>query len=260
MTTRVNLIIAKRGREDHLGACLHFLNQANTLRAFDIVAYVIDEYSTESQALMELPRYGNLTVRRIKVAESSDKFNKSRLLNTGLFLMRDEYDWVSIIDVDMLYVPNFYNAVHLQLVNSIKGKAVCVCKGYSLDTSYSNNILGGKMELPDGSSILRYNGNSQISLTKSVVELIYQIYSDMYCETFEGWGGEDSDMSFRLRDLAEAGLIHHHKLRDMWYHLCHPKQSDDGTNKRLFERRRERNKKTLMRWINDKIKYCGAYL
>jgi len=248
---KINVVIAKKEREAHLGACLYFLNEAAKHQGNDdIVVYVVDEYLCEDNITLPAFNYSNIKVHRINVPSCSDEFNKSRLLNTGFILMRQDYDWVAVVDVDMVYWTTFFAKMNALLTSEA---TTCVCKGYSLDSAISTCILNGKMALPDPELTLRYNGNSQIVLTRYVVELIRDIYGgEIYCDGFKGWGGEDSDMSFRLKDMIAANLITQKRVDAMWFHLWHaPRHDLSDRNKKLFDKRRVTNQKILGRWLNE---------
>jgi hypothetical protein len=248
----VNVLIAKRERDLHLGACLYFLNEAAKRQDDDIVVYVVDEYLSEENISLPLSSYSHITAHKISMPSCSDElFNKSRLLNTGFTLMRQNYDWVGIVDVDMIYQPHYF--VKVGKVLSDNKRATCLSKGFSLDSLHSSFILNGRMVLPDPSLTLRYNGNSQIALTRYAVELIKDIYGgEIYCEDFKGWGGEDSDMSFRLKDLIATNLLTQQRVDCMWYHLWHePRHDLDDANKKLFDKRRVSNQQLLQRWLNE---------
>lgn len=245
---KINIIIAKKDRESHLGACLHFLNESAKHQVNDIKVYVVDEYTSESNTNLPAPNYSHISVHRVKVPSTSDLFNKSCLLNIGLIVMRQQYDWVAIVDVDMVHRETFFTKINTLISDKYQ---TCVCKGFSLDSFHSSILLNGRMVLPDPELTLRYNGNSQIILTKYAVDLIQDIYGELYCEKFKGWGGEDSDMSFRLKDLSKVGLIAQQRVEGVWYHLWHePRRDVNDRNKRLFDKRRISNLETLRRWLH----------
>lgn len=245
---RVNIVIAKRGRERHLNACLHFLDKCNTRFLFDVSVYVVEDRFSEH---VNPESYFSIKVCYLFLEEQPLLFNKSKLLNYGFEHMRQDYDWVSVVDVDMIYDPRFLDKINSTLIDN----TVCVCNGYDIDLGISMFILNGSYVIPDIASLSKYAGNSQMSMTRNTVLLIKEIYGELYCEKFEGWGGEDSDLSFRIYDMVKANLLRRVTFDGMWCHLWHVKERDSETynnNTQLFRERREYNQKILERWLNGK--------
>lgn len=243
--TRVNVIIAKRGRDVYLEKCLQSLELAALEVDFDVDVYVIDDRRLEYTS----PIQSTIHVHNFYLCLNHAPFNKSKLLNCGLSLMRRPFDWVSIVDVDMIYSREFFKQVSASMVSG----ACVVSHGVGL----SKEDTAKYFRSSDDSFLSSTNspyfpGASQISLHKRAYKTLTDIYGEkLYCEDFVNWGGEDSDLSFKLKDLNRVGIVKLRNLNDMWIHMYHDRDLiNKEINISLFKERRLINKETLNRWIS----------
>ena len=220
---QINIIIAERDRDDCLSVCLHHLDIANSGKLYNVIVYVVsDRRST-------LVHCENIYVFMYYFPTLTKYFNKAALLNYGLEVMVPDFDWLSIVDVDMMYNPKFFNTIDM----NISDRSYLVSTG----TQLSNGDV--------------YPGASQISISRTVYELFQNIYGEkLYCEDFEGWGGEDSDLSLKSIDMKKEDLIDRRVISDMWIHRNHEKRHEnEDYTRQLFEKRRITNKEILRRWL-----------
>jgi hypothetical protein len=156
--------------------------------------------------------YSNFS--RLELLLPMDVFNKSKLLNNSLKTMRQDFDVVCIFDIDMIYNYNFFNQIE-KFVH--EGFNYIVSYGRKLTKEETENIMVNK---PNhfGTQEKKFKGCSQITMTKPVLNYFLECFgAPLYDEYFEGWGGEDSDLSFKsnLLDLNKT------TLDDVWFHLWH---------------------------------------
>jgi hypothetical protein len=222
---QINVIIAERDRGDCLSVCLYHLNAANLDRLYNVDVYVVSDRKVNSNTVCN-----NINVHLLFFPTLSKYFNKAVLLNYGLEIMKPVFDWVSIVDVDMIYDGQFFRTVD----HNMSDRSYIVCTG----TQTNSNCV--------------YPGASQISMSSLVYKLFTTIYKDkLYCENFVGWGGEDSDVSLRSIDLKKAGLIDRKVIRYMWLHIDHSKREENkAANYELFLSRRRTNQELLRRWLD----------
>jgi hypothetical protein len=240
MGKNINVIVAKHERDDYLAVCLHYLNIANKSRRYNVDVYIVDDRGRRNNLCLE-----NIDIHTLYLPILDKHFNKAKLLNYGLETMNSGFDWLSIIDVDMIYHTRFFETIDTYMTN----RAYIICSGMYLDpkqTEEYKNLLIKQPYYSNGT----YPGASQISMSKQVYELFQKIYGEkLYCEDFIGWGGEDSDVSLRALDLKTLGLIDRIKIKDMWMHMNHDKREENSEfNYLLFEKRRTINRELLRRW------------
>lgn len=243
MKKNVNVIISKRGRDDYLIVCLHYLNKANAAKRYHINVYVVSDIRYEVNYTAD-----NIDIRSLFIPRIDNDFNKSRLLNYGLRNMDNSFDWLSVVDLDMIYHKYFFNLIDLRM----KERSYIITTGRQLDIvmteKYRNFLIEPNYEIGP-----IYQGNSQISMSNNVYSLFKKIYGDdLYCEDFCGWGGEDSDVSFKAADMSKEGLIERKKITEMWLHMAHERNLDSRvSNNELFTSRRLKNKELLRRWLDE---------
>ncbi len=228
---KANVIIANRGRDEHLNICLKHLNLANVQDKYDVTVYVVyDDVHTIEQLVNN--KYSHINVIRLFKPVLSDEFNKAALLNYGLKVMRqnfsrEDFSFVSIVDADMIYSELFFDTIASKAIE----KEYIVCHGRNHD--YSVN-----------------RGPSQITLTSKLYYLFLEIYGEnLYDEAFIGYGAEDSELSFKANDMRDVGLLRKISLPNMWVHMYHEKRTINEKNIELFNIKRELNKEILRRWL-----------
>lgn len=249
---KVNVLIAKRGRNDQLDICLYYLNEANKEDRYDVCVYIIDDGAESHTELRKLP---HLDVKYWIRQNLTQHFNKSKLLNYGLEICRSDFDWVSIVDIDMVYSPMFFDTVcaALHFCNYL------ISTGWKLEAEPTRKVYETK---PPFDEILHYEpktlftvGPSQITLPKETLELFTKIFkSKFYNEDYEGWGAEDSEISFKARYMAQRGLLKRDTLHRMWIHLHHVLIYDLQAyekNHNTFQNRIQENEVMIERYIHE---------
>lgn len=226
---KINIIIAKRGRNKHYTTCLHYLNLANQNKIHDVVVYTADDGVDK---LTEIPKLDNVSLEYI-IIPYNGPFCKTILLNNIINNMRQS-DWMSIVDADMIYINDFYETI----CRTINNKTYIVSHGYKLNEPSTSTILASKT-LPDIHYITGLQksefvvGPSQISLSYNLLQKFKNIFgNNLYDERFIGWGGEDSQLSFKSSEMVKHKLINKVALRGMWYHLHHENAIDKSLHKK----------------------------
>lgn len=231
---RHNIIVAKRDRDEYLECCLRSIDEAANRADVDVCVYVIDDenngYLEYIDSDIEFKR--RICVRYICAVRKDESFNKSRLLNQGFQEMRGDYDFVSIVDVDMILNPVFFQ--HFELFkNDLKKDSVYhISEGVKLiegsEQQLATTYESIEKSLIDSVSIeenKRHLYPSQITLSKNMYEKLLDILKTdkLYHEGFVGWGGEDSYLSFFSRYCEQYGLLRKVYVPNMWYHVWHPR-------------------------------------
>ena len=229
----VNIIIAKRGRDEFLPYCLSCLNVANVERNYDVRVYIIDD--SEPFIAFNHKHYPSIEVIHIPF-KTQGEFNKAKLLNDGLEFMRQPFDWVSIVDLDMIYNPSFFKEVE-SVMNT---RSYVICMGRNLESGPTFSFTTGERSL----------GTSQISMSPNLYELFQKIYGEkLYDEGCFNWGAEDSIVSFRAMDMEREKLLKIEKLGNMWLHLPHEISNKNQRNQQLFKECRENDPLILKKWM-----------
>jgi hypothetical protein len=253
MIKPVNIVIAKRGRDNYLSLCLHYIRRAGEHQNLNIDIYVVDDSIVPCDKTF-LKGTTNINVYYTHLEQTSNHFNKAKLLNYGLEIMNQDFRWLSIVDVDMIYSAHFFS-----VINSLTSlRSYIITTGNYLDKALTDYYML-TLDEPNTYEGIKCSGASQISISPEVYKLFKSIYGDkMYCEDFISWGGEDSDISFKSVDLQRYNLIDRRKIESMWLHLQHNQSKSDHltkANTELFRRRRIDNSVLLERWLHDQNSY-----
>lgn len=233
---KFNIVIAKRDRDEYLKLCLHYLNIA--AQGYDVeVTISCDDMSN----LMEFNtfnfRFSNLNILWLS-NEKINNFCKSKLLNKALLNMRYDFDYVSIVDIDMIYRKDFFSF----LLKHMSDDLYLISHGYKLEQKsfkklYFDTLLNidwqnignliDKNLQHEGASLTTYP--SQITLSKKLYVKLVDILNtgDLYDENFIGWGGEDSYLSFFSSYCEKLGILKKQCMADIWYHIWHPSVRDN---------------------------------
>ena len=215
---RFNVIIAQRGRDAHLKTCLHYLGIA--AKGYDVAVSVIQDDKPDQP------------------------FCKSALLNRGLKEMRQDFDFISIVDLDMVYRPDFF-----KIISKIGDDIYFISSGYALDRERSEDITYRSPSYEILLSPFTCPGRSQVTISKKIYSMFLDILDSdkLYDEFFVGWGGEDSALSFLSTICMIHGLLNKIEAPGMWYHLWHEKATSTPEQ---ADRRTE-----LLRYLDTEYSY-----
>ena len=174
----------------------------------------------------------NITVEYMYKENTSEYFNKSELLNFAMRHSRSDFDWMSIVDVDMIYREDFLECV-TDVFESDSYKVV-VNRGVlmnigQIDTFFNDSDRLFKDLLRIYSTCVSH-GYSQVSLSKLVYDQIMEIYGlntlyDFADLEFIGYGAEDVAVGRMLASLVEnIDKISKIVMQGMWFHVWHKRQ------------------------------------
>lgn len=207
------------------------MNKANEGDKHDVTVYIVCDDSL--MKIQELWCYKNLAVG-CDIINSDVQFNKSKLLNHGLAVMRKDFDYVSIVDIDLIYNKRFFDTI----VERVGGDIYFVSSGYKIDASSSVVVLNDTKNVvewkdlstsidPDEQGLNEQKKYpSQVTMTKDLYERMIAVLGTLYCEDFKGWGGEDSALSMLSYAAERVGVFRKIYDHTMWYHLHHPRMPD----------------------------------
>ncbi len=225
-----NIIIPKRGRDDHFETCMIYLNKAAAYIDTPVKVYVVSEKPCTLKNWTP-----NLTVVAVPV-EHDPIFCRAKFLNAGLAAMGKDFNYVSIIDGDMIYRKDFF-----RIVQGIDEDTYFVSGGLKLEEEFTRQCLVNSTDFY-GVSIdhiieesrkenRRMLYPSQITLSKTLYYKILSILEreTLYDNRFRGWGGEDSELSFFSRACHQAGVFKKEYHPSIWHHLFHLRPWDDGS-------------------------------
>jgi len=229
----INVIVAKSDREESYDIFLHYLNKIS--EKHDVTLYV----SSSKDTLEYKPEYfqflENIFVDHQQVPLPTHNFNKSILLNHGLNRMRSHFDIVCIMDIDMIYNEGFFDQVESSLRH---GYNYIVSTGQNLDEDETFQVFEKIPEEINQSIGTKFTGCSQICMTEDVLDVLEDTFGFLYDERYEGWGGEDSDLSYKSTILHRHMLLSKTEVRDVWNHLHHisrrPKDVENTTNYKRY--------------------------
>jgi hypothetical protein len=210
----INIIVAKRDREEDYDIFLHYLNKISV--GHDVTVYVTSSKDTLKYPPEYFQFLENIFVNHQHAPAPS--FNKSILLNQGLARMRSHYDVVCIMDIDMVYNQGFFTKVE-SLIK--RGHNYIVCSGQNLSEEQTFQVFEKIPEEVHDVGV-QFTGCSQICLTEDALDTLEDLFGFVYDDKFEGWGGEDSDLSYKSSVLHNHALLSKTVLKDVWNHLEHP--------------------------------------
>lgn len=221
---RVNIIIAKRDRHEHLKMCLHYLNNCCADKSFRVSVYVVDD-SVNGITYTPYPNF-NLVYLPYP---NSGIFNKSKLINYALSKM-DDFDWFSLVDVDMIYAADFLSRIQKKITLNYE---YIVSHGYKMGktlSEYTAANLPPIEYITSASDITEFRvGPSQITMTKRTYQRFLDVFgSPLYDEFYEGWGAEDSDISVKSVLLRSRHMLLKDEVYNLWYHIFHEGSNVDA--------------------------------
>lgn len=221
-----------------------------------VTAYNIDwiKLSTFEWYIQKLiPKPKKITI----ITENSynPPFNKSALLNKGIKQLGEikDDDCISIFDVDMIYHPNFVSIMQTLL----EKYDYIVSYGHKLTKRNTDYILYRCPEFNEIESLNShpFKGCSQITFNKKVYDILMDCFGHIYDETFCGWGGEDSDLSYKSRVLNDLGKIKKTHVYNMWYHMHHPfdreRMDKSSFNYQYFQRKKKDIENAISKYYSN---------
>jgi len=231
----VNILIAKRGRNDSYLTCLHYLNNIKDIDKYDIVIYTYEDTDENIDLILaEVSKFKNFKVEyKVPYINAEiNKFNKAKLLDMALREMRDDYDWWSLFDLDMIYMPDWLNSV----AKSIKKNIPVISLGNYLPkdmqeivSDYKTGVVREYNKLP---TCMKSNGYSQKSIPKKfyldlLKKLKIKSLYDTLDKEFLGYGGEDVYALNVLSAYVRYIGISFVKLPGAWKHIWHNRATID---------------------------------
>jgi len=206
---KFTVAIAKRGRNDYLRTCLHYLDLANTNTRHAVTVCVTDD-GVEPSAQFSMQ---NCKLIYDILPNSDELFNKSKLLNHSIE-RGSGFDVLSVVDLDMAYAPYFFGQVVERMHGALR------CSGARLSEAISQSVM---LNHPKFEEIQRMQkdadlvGPSQVSLSRDIFEAFIHRFGRLYHEGFKGWGCEDNLTLRRLKLFVPVRVV-----TGMWFHLWHP--------------------------------------
>lgn len=246
---RVNILIPKRNRNEYLLTFLKYFNQSTDSKLFDVTVYIGEDIK-ENINKIDFSSFKNLTVHHLFIQnlnEADGLFCRGHILHQLLIQMRSDYDWVSVIDCDMIYHPLY--------LHHVKELMIAPCNIISHGELISNNqdyqvILNQNSDITFDEIRKKYNkikshGNSQVTLHRVCHEYIKKqlnvksIYDTSFVnENFVGYGGEDCIVSRVIWDLKDRFPVC--ILENEWVHIWHERQP-------IIQTRHKKNKELILK-------------
>ena len=238
---KINLIIAKRNRDDYLSVVLHNFNLSNQHRQHDIVVYIGEDIKRNINKL-DYSKYRNLKIKHIYVpnlAEAQGLFCRGHIMNVLMQKMRQDYDFVCVADTDMVYRNDFFDQLVARLKSGDNAESCLIAKGgYTELGTDSKKILQEKLgysEIVRDTSWRDFATNSQISLTRTYHEHLKKVLGTNSIfdagglgQNYIGYGGEDT-LAKRILQSSKVKVV---ILANAWIHVWHERQEVDKETKR----------------------------
>jgi hypothetical protein len=226
---KVNIIIPKRNRDEYLKLFLYNLNLCNNISDYDVMVYIGEDIK-ENVNKINFSIYNNIKIKHIYIEnlkEADNLFCRGYLIHKLLEQMREDYDWFSLVDVDIVYTKNFLNDINILLK---KEKRSIICKGNLLEKGNDyKKILKENYDfnyIIRNYSFIKSKGFSQATVTKDdhekiksklKIKSLYDVGS--LGEQFIGYGGEDVIVTRILQYLTNIKYI-----TNKWIHIWHERQ------------------------------------
>lgn len=245
---KVNLLITKRGRDDYLKLVMHNFNLSDNIQDYDLVVY-LGEDDKDNLGRIDYSVYKNIQVEHLytpNLPAAGELFCRGHILNQLLQRMRQDYDWVSIADTDMIYSKSFFSDIAniLKEGTNILGddthkEKVVIAKGvYSETEQVHQQILANNNNydfIVNNYPYTDFATNSQVSFTKVYHEKIKQVLrvqsifdTHSLGHDFIGYGVEDTLVK-RILQYSKAEVI---LLQNAWVHVWHERQAIIPENKK----------------------------
>lgn len=238
---KVNLLISKRGRDDYLKLVLHNFNLSDNIKDYDITIY-IGEDDESNIGKIDYSVYKNIKIEHIYIAnlaEAGELFCRGHIFNQLLQKMRQDYDWLSIADTDMIYRKSFFDDVAKVLASGDNKEKVVIAKGvYSGTQDAWQEILAANKDydfIVSNYPHTDFATNSQVSFTRAYHEKIKQTLAvksifdtNSLGHNFIGYGIEDTLVK-RILQYSKTEVV---LLQNAWVHLWHERQAIIPKNKK----------------------------
>ncbi|MBT6051233.1 MAG: hypothetical protein HOG49_30915 [Candidatus Scalindua sp.] len=198
---KINVIAVNQNRDDH---------EKTFIRYIEIL---IEHYKEDHD------------IKYLLVGGTDEEFNKAKLLNIAIADMRQDFDVLCVFDIDMIYSYQFFSTIEIAFH---AGYDYIVSYGQKLPKEQSEYIVENMQKCFRGEGA-SFKGCSQITITKQTLEIFKDCFGEkFYDESYTGWGGEDSDISFKSKLLEKEILIKRKELYDMWFHLWHESRKPEN--------------------------------
>ncbi len=230
---KINIIIAKRGRDEYLKLALHNFNEADSIRKYDIDIYIGEDLK-ENINKIDYSIYKNIKVHHLYISnlpQAGDLFCRGYIMDNLMRRMRQEYDFLCIADTDIVYRKSFIDEIVHRLSRQTRGDACLVANGFyteqSIDLSRTFRQKYDYNKILEDYAYTPHTGSSQISFTQRYhekikkalnIKSIYDTNSLGYY--FIGWGREDT-LVRKIIIGSGAKLI---AVKEAWVHIWHPSQ------------------------------------
>ncbi len=230
---KINIIIAKRGRDEYLKLALHNFNQSDNIQKYDIEVYIGEDIE-ENINKIDYSVYNNLTVNHLYIPnlpQAGDLFCRGHIMDMLLRCMRQEYDFFCIADTDIVYRGSFFNEMAHRLGIQAGGDTCLLANGFyteqsiDLNKTFMRKYNYGK--IIEDYAHNPHTGSSQISFTQRYHERIKEalniksIYdTDSFGYHFIGWGREDT----LIRKIIIGSGVKLIAYKEAWVHIWHPSQ------------------------------------
>lgn len=236
----INIICAKQNREEHYDMFLHYLNQLS--EGHHVSVYVSSSGDSLEYKDNHFKNFENIHVYHNLI--ELETFNKSILLNDAISRMRCHYDIMCVMDIDMIYGKNFFTYIESMFNDACD---YVVSYGRKLTEAVTNGMYEHvpeyeQMERLEG---VNFAGCSQIVMNEHTIELLLEIFGFVYDDRYEGWGGEDSDLSYKSKILADNRLIDKRISGHVWYHLYHKSREPENVEQTENYARYMNNRKLI---------------
>ena len=228
---KINLIMSKRNRDDRLKLSLHNFNLANKSKKHDVVIYIGEDIK-ENINKIDYSIYKNLRIEHIYVPnlpEGKHFFCRGYILNILMMKMRQDYDFVCGIDIDMVYRHDFFD----QLASILKsGESMESCV-FALGNRTTNGVDNSKIyrEELDYQTIMSkvshedWKGcKSQVSITRAYHEHIKKVLGVKNIFDAAGLGGNFIGYGYEdglVRKILDFSKVRVVLLGNSWVHVWH---------------------------------------
>ena len=239
--SKINLIIAKRYRDNYLKLSLHNFNLANLDQKHDISVYIGEDIK-ENINKLDYSIYKNLKIEHIyapNLAEAQGLFCRGHILNVLMQKMRRDYDFVCVIDTDIVYKDDFFDNLTRILKSGNSMETCIIAKGFYTEpgTNYEKIIqgkLGYDAIIKQTSHTYWERSHSQISLTRAYHEHIKKVLGVQ--SVFDAGGLGENFIGYGWEDYLVEKIMLFSKLKVVtlpyaWVHIWHERV--DGDRERI---------------------------